>query len=309
MATLGSYYIDAPTFELATAVFTDAALSTCAPDGFYSNGIIVRQQVSCSLLPAVACPSCLQPCGTGINAGGGEGVFEINFSTGSDIGCTIIYFNPQSIPDGIRVQYNGSTFNELASPNFGYLASNNSNNYTFIGATASDCTPNIGPTLDAGGYSGLNQNNWNGSSFTLVGTSGVVTGTSGDVQLTAGPPGYSTLYIPKNSATPTDFLVQIAGLCSTAWDVEINCPILLSGVPTGQQGGDCNTPEPFSNTYYNVPNRGGTAGEPALNEFFVRDPYGNNRVAAGTYLINPPSGTKQINVDINGVIQQVVNCP
>ncbi len=37
MATLGSYYIDAPTFDLATAVFTDAALSTCAPDGFYQT--------------------------------------------------------------------------------------------------------------------------------------------------------------------------------------------------------------------------------------------------------------------------------
>lgn len=58
MPTKSTYYINGSTFANATAVFTDANLTTCAPDGFYSFGGIVREQVSCNLLPPTNCPSC-----------------------------------------------------------------------------------------------------------------------------------------------------------------------------------------------------------------------------------------------------------
>jgi hypothetical protein len=58
MPTKGTYYINAPSFNDATAVFTDTDLSICAPDGYYSFGGIVRQQIGCQLFPATACPSC-----------------------------------------------------------------------------------------------------------------------------------------------------------------------------------------------------------------------------------------------------------
>jgi hypothetical protein len=58
MPTKATYYINAPSFSSATAVFTDSGLTTCAPDGFYSFGGIVRQQVGCNLLPPTSCPSC-----------------------------------------------------------------------------------------------------------------------------------------------------------------------------------------------------------------------------------------------------------
>ena len=61
MATEATYYLDTASFTNATAVFSDSTLSTCAPDGFYANGTIVREQVSCVLLPAQACPSCPTP--------------------------------------------------------------------------------------------------------------------------------------------------------------------------------------------------------------------------------------------------------
>ena len=58
MATSSTFYLDAPSLGSATAIYTDASLTTCAPDGYYSDGIISRQLVSCSLLPQVTCPSC-----------------------------------------------------------------------------------------------------------------------------------------------------------------------------------------------------------------------------------------------------------
>ncbi len=58
MATQGNYYLDAATLTLATAVYTDAGLTTLAPDGFYGNGSIVREQVLGVLQTESACSGC-----------------------------------------------------------------------------------------------------------------------------------------------------------------------------------------------------------------------------------------------------------
>lgn len=59
MAVSSSYYINGPSIGSATAVFTDSSLLICAPDGFYSDGVISREQVDCVLLPQQTCPSCV----------------------------------------------------------------------------------------------------------------------------------------------------------------------------------------------------------------------------------------------------------
>ena len=41
-----TFYIDTASFSTATAVFSDATLTTKAADGYYSNQSIVRQQVN-----------------------------------------------------------------------------------------------------------------------------------------------------------------------------------------------------------------------------------------------------------------------
>jgi len=60
------YYLDAPSLSLATAVYTNAALSICAADGVYSDGTITRVQTSCVLGPAKFCPSCGEDCGVNL---------------------------------------------------------------------------------------------------------------------------------------------------------------------------------------------------------------------------------------------------
>jgi len=62
MATAGLYYIDTFNFADATAVYTDAALTVFAPDGFYQmGGVTAREQVGGVLKPAEPCPSCVKP--------------------------------------------------------------------------------------------------------------------------------------------------------------------------------------------------------------------------------------------------------
>jgi len=141
----------------------------------------------------------------------------------------------------------------------------------------------------------------------LTGNSGVVTGAGTDVVLTAGPPGYCTMVIPRINNNANTCLLEIVGFCGTAWDLEINCPTPLTSTPISLQGLDCT--DIFDTIFYVAPNRGGTAGEPAINEFAFADANGAIQYPAGTYTINPPSAKKQIVIDANGVITSIINCP
>jgi hypothetical protein len=58
MATSGTYYLDAASLALATAVYSDAGLLTLAPDGFYSDNSIVREQLLGVLQTQADCPGC-----------------------------------------------------------------------------------------------------------------------------------------------------------------------------------------------------------------------------------------------------------
>lgn len=55
MATSSTYYLNAPSLASATAVFSDADLLVLAADGFYSDGVISREQVDGVLLPQQLC--------------------------------------------------------------------------------------------------------------------------------------------------------------------------------------------------------------------------------------------------------------
>ena len=61
MATTGTYYYSSASFATATALYLDAALSTFAPDGWYSDQSIVRQQAAGVLFAEDDCPNCATP--------------------------------------------------------------------------------------------------------------------------------------------------------------------------------------------------------------------------------------------------------
>ena len=56
--TLSTFYFDGTSFATATAVYTNATLTTLAPDGYYSNEVLVRQQLNGVLLNATTCTTC-----------------------------------------------------------------------------------------------------------------------------------------------------------------------------------------------------------------------------------------------------------
>ena len=310
MSIPGPYYLNGPTLETATSVFDDPALTICAADGFYSNGVIVRQQINCLLTAIQTCPSCLLPCTTTIAASGGTGIYEVSFDTAGDLGAIIIYFNPASIPDGIRATIGSSTINELTAITDGYHASATVGNYTFVGNSNNDC--GLAAQLNASPITNLDVYIYTQTGFPAAPDSntGVVSGAGTDVSLsTATNPNFCTLVIPKINNNFTSVLVEIVGLCgSTGWDLEINCPRALTGTPITTVGtSDC-TETVFPDTVYVAPNQSGTDGCPEINEFAFADSNGVNKYPAGLYTINPACGKSRITIDANGVISAIVAC-
>lgn len=128
MATVGTYYYDGITFAASTDIFTDAALSIPAPDGWYAFGGVYREKVGGILGPPQTCPTCVIPCGTPIVGTGGAGKYTLQLDLGNTPGAAIITFNVGistttsfPIPDGCTWTYDGVTASEYSTLVGGYI--------------------------------------------------------------------------------------------------------------------------------------------------------------------------------------------
>lgn len=297
MATQSTYYLDAPSFGSATVIYSDSALTTVAPDGFYSDGTISREQVSGTLLPQVSCPSCAVPCGGTINASGGEGVYYVDVELGSATGAVVVTFDPFSVPDGVLATFNSITYNGLSSPNHGWLQGS-AGLPTYIGNSGSDCA------IVANSPHTLSEFDYDGTSFVSLGTTKSVTVLSGQMQLTATDPGNSVMVIPKTVGSPSVLSLEFIGPCSgTAFDLSVSCPALLdpfdSSVMAASSGAACLL---SANQTYYVAHVTGSAGVLGLYDLVFSDPNGEFKLAAGFYRTTSAGADDWYQVDANGVI-------
>lgn len=279
MATRSTFYLNAPSLGSATAAFSNNDLTICAPDGFYSDGTIVRQQVGCVLLPQQTCGTCSVPCGFPIDADGEQGVYLVNLNTGTDIGAVIIRFNPYDAPDGIRVVFNGVTYNKLTSPVNGLHQSSNAGHYTFVGNTGSDC--GISGTT----YPALQEFLYNGTIFAPTSTTQSVTVAPGDVSMNPVSPGNCMIVIPKTTPTPSIINLQMVGPClGTGWRISTACPVLLTGFSSSSVLATSElTCDAIKNrTYYNA-SLDNTPGIVDVYDFVYSDNLGANQLPNGFY--------------------------
>ena len=310
MATSSSYYLNAPSLGSATAVFTDAALSVCAANGFYSDGVIVREQVDCVLLPQQTCPACATPCGTTINASGGQGIYLLDLETGttvSDVGAVIVRFEPYGVPDGIRATLGANVYNKLTSPVDGLHQSSNAGALTFVGQISADC--GISGTT----YPTLAEFEYNGTAFVATGNTQSVTVAAGDVSLGASAPGNTMMVIPKLTPSPSIINFEVVGPCSgTAWQMSVACPILLTGfsssVVASTSDAACLLAE--TTTYYNA-SLANTPGTVGLYDFVFADAYGNSPLSAGFYYAagSITGSNEWFQVNASGIVTALGMCP
>jgi len=309
---MATFYINGSTLANSTAVFDDPEMTICAGDGYYSDGTIVRQQVSCSLLPPEDCGSCNLACDgtTSVSGITNSGLFRLRADTGNNVGAILIYFESDNIPDGIRVEQNDVYYNELvgvSGTTIYYAASaNTANGFTYTGATGSTgtCDANFGVStinVTSPNY------DYTSGQFLATGGSTTLQIQPTDVVLDAYT-GYYMMVIPKTIAYGNILDIEVHSACgSSDWDIKVKCPVLLTAVPTTTVN-DCAETE-FPLSYYNAPQDETSFGDPSVGDIMFTDAYGENKVAAGGYVINPSSGKKRMTVDSNGVITLLQNCP
>lgn len=312
MAVSATYYLNGPDLGSSTTVYSNSSLTTIAPDGFYSDGVISREQVSGVLLPEVVCETCGTPCGNTIAGSGGTGIYLLNLDAGgtsSDVGAIIVRFDPFSVPDGIRATYNGNIYNALTCPLDGFHQSTNPANFTVVGSSAADC----GLSGNTTNFPSLTEYLYDGTSFVPTGNTQSLTINAGDVSLSSAPgPGNCMMVIPKTNPTPSIINFEFIGPCSgTSWIIDVQCPVLLTGfsssVVASTALGVCSLPKTV--TYYNA-SLAGTPGIVGLYDFVYLDPYGIMPLSAGFYFASGSiSGANNwFEVDSNGVVVDMGVC-
>lgn len=303
MATSGTFYLDAPSLSTATVVYSDAALTIVAANGFYADGSIVREQVSGVLLPPVICPACAIPCGGTISASGNQGIYYLNTDLGINVGAVVVTFNPADIPDGILAVYDSTIYNGVSSPSYGWLQGTGGLP-TYIGATGSDCG------IVANSPYTLNEFEYNGLVFVDLGTTASVSVLAGQMQLTAAGPGNTVMVIPKTAASPSVLNISFIGPCSgTAFSINVACPAALPSFASSTVNVDSATAcsDTIDQTYY-VAHVNGAAGTLGLYDLVFSDANGEFKLGAGFYQTTDAGSNEWYQVDANGVIVAFGDC-
>lgn len=248
MPTQQTFFLNGPTLSSATTVFLDSGMTTCAPDGYYSDGTVARQQFGCVLLPAEACPTCGETCKDSIvDLTSFEGVYYTTFFAGNttgDTGAIIVTMSLDNSVSGIKATYNGNDYNALSSPIYGYLAGI-AGQYTYVGGTSYDCG------IDGSTYI-LDEYTYISPAYSPLGTTTSISITSGEDKITPGDPGLCVMVIPKTSATPDTIDITIVGPCpSSKALLSVSCPLKLPAF-LGTVGVAEVFPEWFCNFPYNI---------------------------------------------------------
>ena len=313
MSVNSTFYLNAVDLASATTVYLDSLLLNVAPNGFYSDGAIGRQQSSGLLLPPETCTVCPAPCDAGIIDTNTEiALFNKNATVGtSAAGPIIIYFYPQENADGIRVKYNGVTYNKLSCDLDGLHQSTNPANFTFAGGIQAGCLDTLPLYVELPVY------NYN-SGWVDSGSVVPLTVDTGDVSLT---PGLETsgatwvMVIPKTTSTPTDISVELATVCpESKCSVDIKCPAVLDRIVTGSvvfENAEIECVETADITYYSVIVHTDEDILIGKYDYIFTDSAAENALADGFYLIvNDYSGmpTTEVMQIENGIVIAITPC-
>ena len=256
MPAYSSYYLNGPSLASATAVFTDANLTICAPDGYYSDGTIARQQVGCHLLAPEICPSCGAACDQDFISGkfAPVGVYKVSVNLGNSptsVGAVIIEITTPDALTGYIVDFDSVLRNTFSSQTQGLLqgAINLPN---FVGVTDCGVVANSPYTIDEYIYSDATHN------FQL-GTTETFSVLPSQINVTATNPTKMVMVVPKVDATPSTLNITAFGPCADPdFEITVNCPTTLPSFLGSQVRptyvSACEYPDNI--TYYSAPVNG-----------------------------------------------------
>jgi len=305
MPTSQPYYLNGPSLGSATSIFLDVDLTTCAPDGYYSDGVIVRQQVSCVLLPQQTCPSCAINCDILPFSVETKGYFEVSVDMGTATGAIPITFNPFGTPVGFSAEFNSTLYNIFSSPVYG-LQQRAAGLPIYLGdPVASGCDPVSISPITADKYY------FDGTYFVPTTTTQVFSVTALEVTGDDSP-GDCVIVIPKTTASPSIVTVKVYAPCDTSsFNLNIECPYLLPAFESSIRKDSfveiCAVET--SETHY-VEHVTGSGLVLGLYDWVFSDQNGEFKLAKGYYKspTNCPPGYNVFEID-NGIIVNFYLCP
>ena len=328
MSTVGTYYLNSPSLDSATAAYTDSDLKNVAPDGFYSDGVTIREMVGGVFTDIISsCAPCAADCGpTNITYLGTTGYFKASLNTGDtsfDTGAIVIQLDLGTTghaPLGVYFNYNGTIYNVFSSVYFGLLTST-PGSIVYVGDVADDC-----------GIVGLGlvslpvyEYNVVTNIFDNTGASQLNQAIGPELALTTGNPGKMVMVIPKTSPTPNliDFVgVSFCDAIPMDFNLKVNCPTKLASFSsTSVQLNGADTCMATAEQTYYVADVNGTvnaspSGKLGLYDFVYSDFNGQYPLADGFYRSSrvpptgpPPFGTPQNWFEVqNGIITSFGTC-
>ena len=304
-----TYFIDqGTTFDTTTGLYTDASAQTPAPDNTYQvNGTSTYRVQSGGTLAATAtCAICPVSCGAISIPNGAKGSYSLNVTLGTDVGSVVVYFNPFSVPDGVRGVYDSTSYNALASPTDGYIKTTSgvANAFTIIGNASDVCLPSTPNTTTYNYYDSIANNTWvqNGTESVTI--------NNGDVQ-GGGSNEFSAMVIPKPNANPQTMDLKALGPCTgTGFQLEIVCPTALPSWSTStiaQNGSSTSACAGSGLTAYfakqYADRNDASVVLPILHNWVFSDSTGATVLPNGFY----KAGSNSIQV-VNGVVTAVTAC-
>jgi hypothetical protein len=317
-----TYYLDGSTFYNSQTIYTNADLSTVAPNQFYAlpNTLTTREQVNGLLQPAVTYLSCSKACDTDVSDRAyDDAYYEFDVDLGAYTGVSVITFTPGSAGDppiGIEMTYDGVMTSDVSAT-------------SILDSTASPVTSFFdGPIYGddstvcgtATGTFILNDYELDVATNNFIATGGTtsLTLSASDYDTTSGGPGSYVLYISKPNATPSTasfVLYNPCGRLNSDWRVGVGCAAPLASFPVSAMNVTAGTAcsDTIDSTLYHIPVAPGTQpGQPAARDWVFKDANGVGRAYAGYYKIGPDAGSStgyKIRVDANGVIVDKNPCP
>ena len=307
MAVSSVFYINAVSFDLATGVYLDDQYANIAPDGFYGFGAMVRQQILGVLASPQACTTCPLPCGGDVIGLNSEiGFFRLNDYLSTATGPVIIKFYPFENPDGIRVIYNGVTYNKLSCWVDGVHQSTVSTNFTVVGERTHDCgLEGNTTTINFDVY------NYN-AGWVNYGEIIPVTINPGDVSLLTldeTPP--FIMVIPKTTALADNINVEMISPCpESKCSVVVKCPEVLTLKTSASEVSETPCISPIDQEYYIVQVRDAPSQRIDLYDYIFEDNQAVTPLVDGFYLMENDIGTlvfQAIEMS-NGVVVSITSC-
>lgn len=320
-----NYYLDGTTFQNATKIYTDANLTTLAPNGWYSFGGKYRNQSGGFLGGEAVCPACTEGCATNpTSAGEGSfqftsntpGVYYIKINTGTAVGVIRPFI--QSLNNdflGIQILHNATIYNDWVNDE-GYKSPGNAG-ATWLGDGSAGGLPAAGTT-----FTNQPTFTWDGTQFVQGGNVGYTVNSTTNYNTAAAVDNWCG-NINKNSNTAalqdvdvTIFLPpNIPG--GVNFRVVITCPQLLPAISYNATRfanavDACNAVGTSDSVYFGGANNSVNLDLTQIqtNGFVYTNQYASSgSPIAGYYKINDTTSNGYMQVDGNGVVIALGTCP